>query len=363
MPSSKNSVVVACAGSGKTTRLVADAQQQHERRTGVITYTHNNTRELISRFARATTSVPAHVDVMTWYAFLLRECVRPYQGFLYPTRRIESIAFVNQRSAPYARESDTCRHYLAGENFIYSDKISKFVVRANAASNGLIVDRLAAIYSSLLIDEFQDLAGWDLDVIALLLRSGIRITMVGDPRQHVYSTNPAQKNEQYLGTNVIRLLDAWAKQGLCTIEQMNVCHRSNQAICDFANALWPGMDPMRAASVRETGHDGVFLVSTADVTRYAHDFQPQALRHDKNSETHGLNGINFGTTKGLEFPRTLLFPTTPIARYLKTGDLRHVENARERLHVAVTRAVHSVAFVTDDASPIVSNRWRAGGPA
>jgi len=61
--------------------------------------------------------------------------------------------------------------------------------------------------------------------------------------------------------------------------------------------------------------------------------------------------------KGLQFERVLIVPNGPIKQYLKSGELSHVEKSRDKLHVAVTRASHSVAFAFDGVSPLVPNRW------
>lgn len=70
MPSSENRIIVACAGSGKTTRLVNEALASRDRRIAFVTYTNNNTREIKKKFGELNSGIPKHVDVMTWFAFL-----------------------------------------------------------------------------------------------------------------------------------------------------------------------------------------------------------------------------------------------------------------------------------------------------
>lgn len=357
MPSPESRVIIACAGSGKTTRLAEEALCSRDRRIAMVSYTNNNVREIVAKFGRRNSGVPEHVDVMTWFGFLLRECARPYQRAKYAERRIESLLFVNQQSARYVKEEDTGRHYLANGELIYSDKIAKFVLECEAKSNHAVTNRLAKIYSDVFIDEFQDLAGWDLEILRMLMKSDIRVTLVGDPRQHIYSTNPAQKNKQYLGIKVVDLVESWEQGGLCSVEHMNSTYRCGGQICDFSNALWPGMDAMTPVRNDTTGHDGVFLVAQRVVKDYVNQFRPKILRHDKRAETYGCEALNFGLSKGLEFERVLIVPTGPIRRYLRSGTLTHVEKARDRLHVAVTRAWHSVAFVLDGESSVVAKRW------
>lgn len=357
MPSSENRIIIACAGAGKTTRLVAEALNNRDRRIAIVTYTNNNTREIGKRFAKKNSGVPKHVDVMTWFGFLLRECARPYQRSKYDEKRIESIRFVNRQSTRGIAEAKTRHYYFAGGHLIYSDKLAQFVVECEKESSKAVTARLGQIYTDVFIDEFQDLAGWDLEVIRMLLQSGIRVTLVGDPRQHIYSTNPSRKNKHYLGIAVVKLAEIWKKDGLCSLEHMNATHRCNGPICALSNRLWPGMDAMTPLRNDATDHDGVFLVAENLVKEYIDRFKPQVLRHDRRAERYGCEALNFGLAKGLQFKRVLIVPTLPIKRYLGDGALRHVAEARDKLHVAVTRASYSVAFVFDGQSPVVPSRW------
>ncbi len=358
MPSSENRVIIACAGSGKTTRLVNEALTDRDRRIAIVTYTNNNTREINKKFGPLNSGIPEHVDVMTWFGFLLRGCARPYQRAKYSEKRIESLLFVNQQSARYVAETDTKCHYFASGEYIYSDKIAKFVIECENKSTNAVTARLGQIYTDIFIDEFQDLAGWDLDVIEMLLQSAIRVTLVGDPRQHIYDTNPSTKHKQYRGVGIVSLVEAWERRGLCSLEHMSQTYRCNGAICEFSNALWPGMDAMTPLRFDSTGHDGVFLVASDLVEQYIQRFMPQVLRYNKRADTYGSDALNFGVAKGLEFDRVLIVPTAPIKRYLANGDVQKIEKSRDKFHVAVTRARHSVAFVYDGTSVFVTNRWQ-----
>jgi DNA helicase-2/ATP-dependent DNA helicase PcrA len=357
MPSSESRVIIACAGSGKTTRLVDEALDNRTCRIALVTYTNNNMREISERFAQQNSGVPNHVDMMTWFTFLLRECARPYQRAKYSEKRIESLAFVNQQSAKGIKETDTRRHYFANSELIYSDKISKFVMECEAKSFQAVTARLGQVYSDIFIDEFQDLAGWDLEVIRMFLQSGIRVTLVGDPRQHIYTTNPSNKNKQYLGVNVVNLVNKWVKEGLCSVEHMNTTYRCPGPICEFSNKLWPGMDAMIPLRDDETEHVGVYLVSEKVVNKYIERYKPQVLHYNKLAKTYGCKALNFGLAKGLQFKRVLIVPTVPIKKYLQSGGLHEIDKSKDKLHVAATRAWNSLTFVFDGVSPVVPNRW------
>ncbi|HEV8605256.1 MAG TPA: UvrD-helicase domain-containing protein [Tepidisphaeraceae bacterium] len=357
MPLSENRVIVACAGSGKTSLLVKDALSNPDRRIAILTYTNNNMREIISRFGEMNSGVPKHVDVATWFTFLLHECARPYQRSKYAEKRIEAIAWVNGRSTRGIPETDTRRYYFASGERVYQDKIAQFIIRCQEVSGNRVTARLQQIYTDVFIDEFQDLAGWDLNIVEMLLRSGMRITLVGDPRQCIYSTNLSAKNAKYRRIGVTALAEEWEEADLCRIEPLSGSHRCNQGICDIANGLWPGMEAMSPMTNDTTEHDGVFLVAKDVAREYIARFDPQVLRYSSIAESYGSAALNFGLSKGLQFNRVLIVPTEPIRKYLKTGNLKHVEASKDKFHVAVTRARHSVAFVYDGPSVIVATRW------
>jgi len=346
MPSN-NKLVIASAGSGKTTFLVDNALSQSSKKIAILTYTNNNINEIKKKFWEKNVVIPRNVDVLTWFSFLLRECARPYQRLVYSKRRVRTIHFPKGRSAKGAPYSATERYYFRHSDEIYADKISRFVIDCETNSKGFVTKRLANIYDEIYIDEFQDLAGYDLNVLEVFLRSGIRMVIVGDPRQYTYKTNNAAKNSQYCGIGILMLAREWEENKLCHIENHARSHRCNQRICDFADMLWPSMEKTKSLSTISTDHDGVFVVSKDNLPEYVKIFSPVFLRYDRRSETYGYPALNFGNAKGLEFDRVIIIPHGPIKKYMESCDVNHVSGSLSKFYVAITRAKHSVAFLYD----------------
>lgn len=357
MQSTSNKVIIASAGSGKTTLLVDQALSHSNKKIAILTYTNNNINEISKKFFQKNGVIPRHVDVITWFSFLLRECARPYQRSVYSQRRVKGVCFLDGHSAPYAKYSDTARYYFSNGDEIYSDKISRFVIDCEKNSNGLVTKRLAEIYDEVFIDEFQDLSGWDLNLVEVLLRSGIRMVVVGDPRQYVYATNHSRKNKQYRGIGVLDLLRKWQTDTLCQIENQAISYRCNQKICDFADMLWPNMEKTISRNSTATDHDGVFLVSRDNVHQYVNRFSPRLLRYNRRAHTYGYPAINYGDAKGLDFHRVLIIPHGPIKSYLKSGDLADLKKSLSKFYVAVTRAEQSVAFLYDGECAVECIQW------
>ena len=146
--------------------------------------------------------IPSNVTIMPWFTFLLCDFIRPYQNFVYGKKRIESTLLINGRSAPYASKTNI-EEYFLHDGKIYNDKMSEFGNLCNNRSKGLVIKRMEALYDHIYIDEVQDLAGYDLDLLEVLFKSKLKITLVGDNRQATFQTNNSPKNKKYLGAKII----------------------------------------------------------------------------------------------------------------------------------------------------------------
>ncbi len=345
MPS-ENLIISAAAGAGKTTHIVQEALNDPERKILITTYTNNNETEIRKKFYDLHGSIPNNVRIQTWFTFLLEHFVRPYQTILFSEERVRGLAFVNGRSVPRTPESRTKHHYFANGPDIYSDKVSKFGFRCNEMTNELVMQRIEQIFEMILIDEAQDLAGWDLDILNLLFASQIQIILVGDHRQSTYVTNNAAKHRQYAGVNIVKKFKEWEENQTCSLEEMNHSYRCIQSICDFADKIFPDASATQSRNQSTTEHDGVFVVRKEDVKDYVSNYSPQVLRYNRTTKCNNYKAINFGESKGLGFRRVLIYPHGPLQRLLANGDFTAL-NEPSKLYVATTRAEYSVAFVYD----------------
>ena len=353
--SSHSEVIIAAAGGGKTTRIVNRVLTSPTERAALITYTQVNTEEISRKIYAQNAAIPPHVEVWSWYSFLLREMARPYQASLHE-RRIEGLVWCNQRSVPYIPQHKTREFYFAMDRLLYSDKLSQFVVACNNASHGAVIRRIQQRFDRIYIDEIQDMAGYDLDVIELLLKSNVRITMVGDHRQATFATNNSPKNSAFRGVKIIDKFVKWEKEKFLKLTFETNTYRCNQAIADMADTLFPEIPHTTSYTDKITGHDGVFILKSDAVDDYVQKYQPQVLRYDRRTRCGKLDmqARNFGECKGLTFDRVLIFPHGKATRWLTSGDYSHVQDSAAKLYVAITRARFSVAFVLDHATTITN---------
>jgi len=357
-----NKLIIAAAGSGKTTFLVNEALKQREGKVLITTFTQANEEEILRKIVKINKCVPENITIQTWFSFLLQHGVRPYQGCIFE-KSISGLVLVNGQSGLkcylkkkkkkdtpvyFSEEKEFEKHYFTNNFKIYSDKLSKFVWRCNEKTNGEVIDRLSRIYSHIFIDEVQDLSGYDLELLKLLFKCRIVTLLVGDPRQGTYSTNNSSKNKKFLKSKIVHFFEDTLMDIETDSDALTINHRCIPAICDLSNRLFPDHKKTTSDNNKRTGHDGVFLVKTQDVNGYLEEYKPMQLIDSIKTKTNeSYKAMNFGESKGLSFDRVLIYPTQAFIKWLigKESDL--APTSRSKFYVAITRAKYSVGIVFD----------------
>lgn len=303
MPSINKHAIIATAGSRKTEQLIETALDREDERVLITTYTNENRLQILRRIQAKRGVVPPNVAVVGWFSFLISQCARPYQSTITGVvGQIRGLNFRGQRNR-FTKSSDVHRYYFDKNNDMYRDGVADFICKVDRQAGGAVIRRLERIYSRILVDEVQDLVGYDLDVLELLLKSKMNVMVVGDPRQHTFSTNKATRNKKYRGAGFLKWLNE--RQSLCKLEERNDNYRCNQTICDFADDIFPNMPRSQSKLTESTDHDGVFCIHHSDALQYYDKYKPVVLRDSKTFDTCGLQALNIGVAKGSTFDRVL----------------------------------------------------------
>lgn len=350
----KNRIFIAAAGSGKTSLLVEEARARPSSRILIATYTDANAAEIEKRFIEADGCVPPNVTILGWFSFLLEHGVRPYQGYV-TERRVAHLNFNQGISAQYSRATDL-NHYLDQNGSIYRDKVSKFVCKCDDLSGGRVVRRIASIFDEVFVDEVQDISGYDLDFVELLMDSKASVLLVGDPRQGTYSTSDSPKYKKFQKAGIVtyfRGLESTRSDVLLDETSLAVNHRCTSAVCTLSDALFPQFPHVTSSNNQTTTHDGVFLVRMSDVDTYLQAMSPTQLRYSRSTKTSDTTAVmNFGESKGLAFDRILIYPTKDFVSWLKDKKTELSLDVRAKSYVALTRARFSAGIVVADKTNI-----------
>jgi DNA helicase-2/ATP-dependent DNA helicase PcrA len=162
-----NTLLIAAAGSGKTTYLVNEAMKFHNEKVLITTYTEANEEEIRKKFIKKCKCIPSNVTIQTWFSFLIQHGVKPYQGTFNDIlfkMQINGMVLNNGQygfkyfskklhcSIPFKEEGEFLQHYFTGSGKILSDRLPKFVVKSNAASENEVINRISRIYQYIFVD-------------------------------------------------------------------------------------------------------------------------------------------------------------------------------------------------------------------
>ena len=356
-----NRLLLAVAGGRKTQSIVqACADAPPDRKILVLGYTRASQDELSRRISIAA-PFKRNIEVMGWYSLLLRHFIRPYLPLKYPGHRLSGLNFEGEPAAGFYATG--AARYLDAEERAYQLHLSKFALDVQEASGDAVIDRLQHIYDEIYVDEVQDLGGCDLDIFESLFRSSINVTLVGDMRQALLSTNVRDpRHKKYRFGNLIEWFRLHERSGLLTIEERPETYRSNQTIADLSDTVFAGSQPYAATisrSIAAHEHSGLFAVASTNVVEYRERFDPLCLRHGANSgRGFDLPYVTFGNAKGRTVEHVLIFPTAGIRAFLTRGTALE-GRAACALYIAVTRAQHSVAFILDGEPGPLLAAWNA----
>ena len=347
---SNNIIKISAAGSGKTWDICNDAltiTKDGSKKVLITTYTNRGAASIRKEIKNQNCGVLSkNIIIKTWYEFLMAELIKPYQNSLngVSINEIKTFDFSNMYGKVNYAKKGTKQRYLTTKSLVKANEASNLSLLLNELSHGRVINRLEKVYNRIYFDEIQDLSGADIDLLELLIKSKIDIICCGDNKQATYSTHNAKKNKKFTGANIWVFFEALNKKRLVTIEKNLNTRRFNNQICAFANSVFPVGDSISTIMNEVTDHDGVYIISKADVECYCKHFMPQVLRFDAKTDVGSLRAVNFGACKGETFDRVLIFLNGPFEKFILKGE---AFNAPEKYYVAVTRPRYSIALVMD----------------
>lgn len=367
--SMKNQVVFAAAGNGKTYTICKKAREamlNSNKCILLLSYTNEGVHALETEYKNQNLGVlDERIVIKSWYRFLLSDFIKPYQCLLHLKEKkyskeldyhfsenyISSVAFYSD-SPPRFYNQTHYQYFVNSAGDVYPDRTSHLAILCNEHSLGKAANWLESIYSHIFIDELQDYAGWDLEIIKLLFNSSACVYCVGDYKQATYRTNNSPKNRQYRDENIRHFFAELERAHLCDVLYSNSTRRFNQEICDYINTIhkdpsavvYPDLDAER--DIKES-NCGVYLVDINYLAAYCNYYHPTLLRYDKNAKvdfTHECNTFNYGGCKGATYDRTVIIPVSTVLPFINKQDPISSNQTKAKFYVACTRARYSVVI-------------------
>lgn len=339
-------LVVAGAGTGKTTMLLDMATTCYSSRNVLyLTYTNVNAHEFEAALLERLGCIPAGITVMTWFSFLLVHGVRPFPapGFRH---RIDRLFFDQGRPRQIAgviRGDED--YYCPAPGLIYRSRLSDLAALCNQKWDGAVIDRVCSIYDVILVDEGQDFAGYDYDLLLSLMNHAGAMTIVGDPRQQTYRTNHGQINSGFK-----TVFEFFGNKSSYPVDTTSLCttYRCSQDVISLANRLFPESPPVVASENSFLSTCGsVIKLKKTDFSTWARE-RPRGFTilryssHVKIPEEYRV--MNMGESKGLTLGDVVIFPTNDMRKWIEGKSIGLKDETRAKLYVAITRASGDVIF-------------------
>ncbi len=343
-----NIVIMAAAGAGKTHDIckeVIENAKTTNKKILITTYTNKGIESIEKEYKKQNNGViDKNVVILSWFQFLLRELVKPYQSsILNKINIINSIDFNHQYGYINFNSRGTPKHYMLTNN-ILSNTVSEFAIDSNIKSNNKVIQRLGEIYSHIYIDEIQDLAGEDIEILNLLFNSKIQIKCVGDVKQSTYTTYNAKKNKKITGIHLIDFFKELERKGIITLLFNNKTRRFGREICEFSNSICTDKNNrIESDKIYKEENQGVYLLDKKDFENYFKIYKPTILKFNAKTKID-YDSLNFGQCKGMTFDRVAIFPNKKYKEFLQNGTSL---DSPCKYYVSATRARYSIVFVVE----------------
>lgn len=279
-------VVFAVAGSGKTTRIVEEIGAR--RRCLMLTYTHENTRTLRRKINLRYGGIPPTVKVMTYFTFLHTFCFRPIIGFKLPNR---GLGFSDLPRIDRFKQTND-RFYLDNYGRLYHSRLAKLLIEWNLI--GDVIERIDQFFDLVCVDEVQDFAGNDFNLLLRLAAAKSDLFLGGDFRQHTYDTSRDHSVNRGLHENFEKYAKRFQDVGIeVDTKSLALSRRCSQAACAFISERLS--IPIGTTSYREASVVEVASQEQADALWRRQDIVK--LFYQEHS-AYGCLSQNWGASKG-----------------------------------------------------------------
>ncbi len=330
------SVIFSVAGSGKTSLIIE--RLSLEQRALIITYTDNNHRHLRNRIIQKFGVIPSNITLMTYFSFLHGFCYRPLMQLQLGTRGL-NFRLPPKRHYPL----DDLNRYRDGSGRLYHCRLAKLLQVVEALPD--IRARLERFYDCLYVDEVQDFAGHDFNLLLEVSQAKIGFTFVGDFHQHTFDTSRDGAVNKTLHEDVARYEKRYRDAGI-TVDKKTLSYswRCAKTVCDFISTKL-----QIAMGAHEERVSKIITIDNQDQVNALHADPTIVKLFLSEHHKYGCHSENWGASKGMDHFHDVCVVMGPGIWKDHMAEKLHQANpqTRNKLYVACTRARGDLYFVPE----------------
>jgi|TARA_Y100000589_G_C27175943_1_gene638777 DNA helicase II / ATP-dependent DNA helicase PcrA len=330
-------IIFAVAGSGKTTHIINSLSL--DKRSLVITYTENNYNHLRRKIIEKFGFIPQNITVQTYFTFLYSFCYKPFLHYICKSKGINWD--IPPQFTLKLKRTDA-RFFRDKHSRLYSNRIAKLV------SDSVIDDvkaRMEKYFDAFLVDEVQDFAGHDFNLLKEICTSNVNILLVGDFYQHTFDTSRDGQTNKSLYDNYEKYQKQFSDIGvLVDTDTLSHSYRCCPSVCAFVSETLG----IPIESHKDEDYDISYLDEERDIIRIFEDNEIVKLFF-KEHHKYPCNSNNWGKSKGLdEYGDVCVILYPKASKGYSEGDFSSLPaSSRNKLYVACTRANKTLYFVNE----------------
>lgn len=333
------SLILAVAGSGKTTFIVDELNL--EKKVLIITYTINNNRTLKEGIIKKFGYFPENIDLFSYYNFLYSFCFRPFLAY---EIKPKGIFWDTPPQWTNRIKRDDTNYYLTSDRRLYHNRIAKMLEVYEVIED--IIARLEKYYDCILIDEVQDLAGHDFNLLKNVAAANIEMKFVGDFYQHTFDTSRDGNTNMNLHSDYSRYQKEFLNMGVnIDKDYLNKSYRCSPSVCQFIKENI-GID---IESHKKEDSEVLFIDDKVNADKIFYDDKIIKLFYRENYK-YDCFSRNWGDCKGENSYNDVCVILNKIATtHYNKGTLSELKPfSKNKLYVACSRAKSNLYFIPEE---------------
>ena len=330
-------LILAVAGAGKTTEIINNIKKDDK--TLIITYTENNYNILKNNIIKKFKGIPDNIKIYTYFTFLYRFCFLPLKkGF-----KVKGLDF-NSNQNKYIKAKDINYYYNRVSKKMYHNRLAKICSDYFIDD---IIKRIEKYFNYIYIDEIQDFASHDFNLLLNLIKTNCNILLVGDFYQHTFDTsrdgnvNSNLYNDYDNYINKIKNSDSNIKVDTVNFLKSKRCSKQ---VCEFITEY------LKIKIESYNNHDSIIreIDDENTIEKIANDDNIVKLFYQNSKKYYMKNKDNWGNSKGNTYINTCVVLNKNSYEKYKKHKLNELPSStKNKLYVALSRATNDVYIINE----------------
>ena len=331
-------MILAVAGAGKTSYLLDKINTSD--RFLIVTYTIENQESIRTAILSKFGFIPQKIYLYTYFQFLFQFCYKPVYSDKY---NATGICFEQPHQNTLKFKRDNPAFVLDCHRRLYHNRIA-FICKKSSAK---IKNRIDKYFDYFFIDEVQDFAGHDFNLLLDIIPSNTTTLFVGDIYQHTFDTSCDGNVNKNLYKDYNKYKSKFNKTNMVIDDaSLSKTYRCSEEICQFIRENL-GIQIYS----HQTSRGAVSFINNPDTIREIIEDNHIVKLFLRESNTYNCYSINWGKSKGLNcFNDVCVVLNNKTHRLLKQNKLSELPSStKSKLYVACTRPHGNLYFIEEKA--------------